>query len=37
MDRFGLIKKEINSNLYNNKIITKNQLMDEYYDSFYGW
>ena len=37
MDRFGLIKKEINSNLYNNKIITKNQLMNEYYDSFCGW
>lgn len=37
IDKFGLIKKETNSEVYNNKIITRNKLMNEYYDSFCGW
>lgn len=37
IDKFALIKKEINSDIYNNKIVTKNQFMSEYYDSFCGW
>ncbi len=37
LDKYGLIKKEIKSNIYNNLVIEKNELMNDYYGSFCGW
>ena len=36
LDRYGIIKKCIHADIYNNLIITKDQFMKKYYDSFCG-
>lgn len=37
LDKYGLIKREIKSNIYSNLVIEKNELMNKYYGSFCGW
>lgn len=37
LDKYGLIKRNINGDIYNNVIITKEELINKYYDSFSGW
>ena len=37
MDKYALIRKEVKSNIYNNLVIEKAKLMNEYYGSFCGW
>lgn len=37
IDKYGLIKKQIKNEIYNNKVITKDEFMNKYYDSFCGW
>lgn len=37
MDKYALIRKEVKGNIYNNLVIEKAKLMNEYYGSFCGW
>lgn len=37
IDKYGLIRKEVKGNIYNNLVIDKVKLMNEYYGSFCGW
>lgn len=37
IDKFGLIKRSVKSDIYNNKIIKNDEFMNKYYDSFCGW
>lgn len=37
LDRQGLIRRVVKGNIYNNLVIEKAELMNEYYGSFSGW